>query len=173
MRKALIVGTNYYRNYGDLRGCVKDALNVENVLKTHENGERNFDCKTLLSTDVKNYITKKELKENIKELFEGDSNIALFYFSGHGYSDATQAYINTSDSTEADDCINLTEIMSIANRSSAKNILILLDSCFSGSLATIDNKELSILREGMTILTASKKIKFQWKLEEAGFLQIY
>ena len=46
MRKALIVGVDYYTSpLGCLYGCVNDALKVKNVLEQHSESAREFWCK--------------------------------------------------------------------------------------------------------------------------------
>jgi hypothetical protein len=38
MRKALIVGIDYYQHIDDLTGCVNDALAVNRMLERHADG---------------------------------------------------------------------------------------------------------------------------------------
>src|SRR6266487_5316253 len=93
MRKALIVGIDNYPN-AILSGCVNDANKITALLRKHETQSRNFDCKVL--TAEKNApitITKGVLKKAIKELFAGSSEIALLYFSGHGFLDDNGGYL--------------------------------------------------------------------------------
>ncbi|CAB5507890.1 hypothetical protein AZO1586I_2165 [Bathymodiolus thermophilus thioautotrophic gill symbiont] len=44
MRKALIIGINYYEHVSPLYGCVDDAHAVKAVLERHDGGSVNFDC---------------------------------------------------------------------------------------------------------------------------------
>lgn len=86
MRKALIVGIDYYDHIGPLSGCVKDAYAVKNVLERHADGTINFATpKLLIGTSASERIERTQLKEAVRELFTGDSEIVLFYFAGHGY----------------------------------------------------------------------------------------
>ena len=48
-RVAVLVGIDNYDSYAPLRGCVADALAVAEVLATHHDGTRNFNCQTLTS----------------------------------------------------------------------------------------------------------------------------
>ena len=43
MRKALIVGIDYYAHANRLGGCVNDAYSVRQVLERHGDGTKNFD----------------------------------------------------------------------------------------------------------------------------------
>lgn len=154
MRKALIVGLNDYPN-APLKGCVNDAYGVSNVLERHSDGSPNFDV--MLITDT---CTKSELKRNIKALFEGDNEIALLYFSGHGTVTSTGGYIVTTDYSEDDEGVSMDEILVIANSSKAKNKVIVLDCCNSGAFgspALHKESNLTSICDGLTVLTASKK----------------
>ena len=93
MRKALIVGVNFYESVNNLPGCVSDAYSVDSVLKDNSDGTRNFDTKLITAVDENSKVTRAELKRIIKELFDDDSDIALFYYSGHGYIESTGGYL--------------------------------------------------------------------------------
>jgi uncharacterized caspase-like protein len=153
MRKALIVGINNYPN-AELYGCINDAAAFGNTLETNGDGSPNFDVRLL--TDVQ---TKGELKGHIKELFAGDCETALFYFSGHGFFDETGGgIIVTPDFTANDEGISMDDILHIANESKAQNRVIILDCCHSGSFGNpkITGGKNAQIGEGVSILTASK-----------------
>ena len=44
MRKALVVGIDYYESINSLHGCVNDAYAVKAVLDRHSDGTKNFDA---------------------------------------------------------------------------------------------------------------------------------
>ena len=67
MRKALIVGTDYYESISHLHGCVQDAYNMKTVLDRHSDGTKNFDVLLETSTGSKNCISRKELKDPVKQ----------------------------------------------------------------------------------------------------------
>lgn len=155
MRKALCVGIDCYQNITDLHGCVIDANSVKSVLERNGDGTLNFDVKVMCSTSESSYICRAELKDLIEELFSGESEIALFYFSGHGSFDATGGYICTSEVNRVDDGLSLNDIMVYASNSNAKNKIIILDSCFSGLVANpVEMPNYSLLKNGTTILAA-------------------
>ncbi len=89
MRKALVVGVDYYANVNRLHGCVNDAYSVKNVLERHGDGSPNFGVNTVVSSDPSSSLKRKELKKLVTELFKDDADIALFYFSGHGHIEST------------------------------------------------------------------------------------
>lgn len=169
MRKALIVGVNYYKEVSDLNGCVNDAYNVKNVLERNADGTLNFDINLITAIDEDTIITKNILKDNIENLFSGDSEIALFYYSGHGYIESTGGYLVTSECQRGDDGLDLNNLMNIVNDSKVKNKIIILDSCHSGELGNLKyNDSLSVLSEGTTILTACSKEQYAIESENTG-----
>ncbi len=156
MRKALVVGIDYYSSINPLFGCVNDAYAVKNVLERHGDGSVNFGVRLRVATAAGSLLGRKELKESVRELFAGDSDIALFYFAGHGHIEATGGYLVASDANSGDDGLQLNEVLTLANASSAKNKVIILDSCHSGIAGTPDlGVNRADLSEGLTILTAS------------------
>lgn len=167
MRKALIVGIDYYENISHLHGCVNDSYNIKQVLERNSDGTVNFDVHHMSASSPTDEISKADLRGKIQELFSDDSSIALFYFAGHGHIEGTGGYLITSDYRDDGDGLPLAEVMSWVNKSRAKNKLVILDSCFSGSAASnADNADFSTISEGTTILTASTAK--QYASEENG-----
>lgn len=157
MRKALIVGVNYYEHGSGLYGCVDDAHAVKAILERHGDGSINFGSPKLFTgTGPTDAVSRGDLKDAIEELFKGDSDVALFFFAGHGHIESTGGYILASDAKRGDDGVSLAEVLTLANKSAAKNKIIILDSCHSGIAGTQPQAgDQAILSEGMTILTAS------------------
>lgn len=157
MRKALIVGIDHYDHITHLNGCVKDAYAVANVLERHADGTLNFaNPRTLVGTSTTERVDRSELKEAVRELFADDSDVALFYFSGHGYIEDTGGFLCATDCRTGDDGLAIGEVMSIASESRAKNKIVILDSCNSGIAGgRPTQRDVAEVKEGMTILTAS------------------
>jgi hypothetical protein len=169
MKKALVVGINYYATGGHLYGCVNDAYAVSQVLARHMDGSLNFDVKQVTAVDTKSAMTRKQLKDDVIELFKDDSEVALFYFAGHGHVEDAGGYLITSDCTNGDDGLPLEEVMNFANASKAKNKILILDSCHSGIAGTLKSLgEKALLSEGMTILTASSKDQYAQEANGSG-----
>lgn len=167
MRKALVVGINYYDHGNPLFGCVDDAHAVKAVLERHDGGAINFDCMLLTGTGPDDCVVRGDLKDSIEELFKSDADIALLYFAGHGHVEATGGYLLSTDSSRGDEGVSLSEILTLANSSPAANKVIILDSCHSGIAGTPPSgNELAALSEGLTVLTASTKD--QYATEENG-----
>ncbi len=168
MRKALIVGIDYYRHIGTLRGCVNDAHSVKNALERNADGTINFMTPRLLTgTGPTDVIDRKSLKDAVRELFSDKSEIALLYFAGHGYVEDTGGYLCAGDCKEGDDGLPLGDVMTIVKESPATNKVIILDSCHSGVAGDRANlKGFAEIATGMTILTASTAE--QYALETGG-----
>ena len=151
MKKALIVGINNYP-MAPLGGCINDASGLASIIATNGDGSPNFDV--LLETDVS---TKGDLKKLIVDLFKGDGDSALFYFSGHGYLNEIGGYIVTPDYKTYDEGVSMVEILEIANASKVRNKIIILDCCHSGKLGSPSiSGGCAIIGEGISILTASR-----------------
>ena len=167
MKKALVVGVDSYQYQNRLNGCVNDAYQVSNVLSRHGDGTKNFDVNLVVSTSPDTHLSRKDLKDKVTELFRDKSDIALFYFSGHGYVESTGGYLCPSDCQIGDDGLPMNDIMTILSTSLATNKIIILDCCHSGKIgSSTSNQYQSILTEGTTILTASGAE--QYAVEENG-----
>lgn len=169
MKKALVVGINYYPNVGHLHGCVNDAYAVSQVLLRHMDGQLNFDVKQVTAVDDQTAISRKQLKEDIIALFADDSEVALLYFAGHGHVEDAGGYLVTSECADGDDGLPLEEVLNFANESKAKNKILILDSCHSGAAGTPKSLgDKALLSEGMTILTASSKDQYAQEANGSG-----
>lgn len=169
MRKALVVGINYYAHGPALYGCVDDAHAVKSVLERNSDGTVNFGVKLLSGTGPTDPVERSLLREQIQELFAGESETVLFYFAGHGHIEATGGYILASDAKAGDEGIPLNDVLIFANRSKAQNKVILLDSCHSGIAgADPSTPSTSELTEGLTILTASTAEQYASEMAGAG-----
>lgn len=156
MRKALIVGIDYYSNGSQLYGCVNDAYGVRSALERNSDGTLNFDVMMITGTGPTDPVSRDDLRAAIQELFKHEGETALLYFAGHGHIEETGGYLITSDSRGGHDGLPLSDILVWANESKAQNKIIILDSCHSGIAGDRPGKQpVAELCDGMTILTAS------------------
>ena len=156
MRKALIVGIDYYQGGSQLYGCVNDAYAVRSALERNSDGTLNFDVMMLTGTGAGDPVSRDELRNAIQELFRHEGETALLYFAGHGHIEETGGYLIASDSKGGHDGLPLSEILVWANSSKAQNKIIILDSCHSGIAGDRPGPQpVAELCDGMTILTAS------------------
>jgi len=155
MKKALIVGINHYSSL-PLQGCINDAKEIEKLLGKNEDNSPNFDCKTLLSKESSagsSDISSSDLENGIRDLFSTESEIALFYFSGHGDCDQEGvSYLTAQDGSRFD----MSRITTFIEKSKAKECVILLDCCFSDGVGDVPQFKITHLREGVSILAACK-----------------
>ena len=155
MRRALIVGIDNY-NQAPLSGCVNDANAMDTVLEAHGAGSPNFQIR--LVTSPSEHLTRPKLRGAIEMLFATECDIALLYFSGHGFVRSGDGCIVTKDAEQHDEGILMTEILGIVNNSPVKNKIIILDCCYSGNMGTPNTADSSVaqLSEGLSVLTASR-----------------
>ena len=168
MRRALLIGINDYK-YSKLNGCVHDAEKMLEILSYHEDETRNFDCQLLTSETT--MVHKPTLKQKIVELFEHEADVALLYFSGHG-SLESKGLGGHLISQEETDGVSMAEVLAYANASTGKikEIVIILDCCHSGAMGTnvLTDSHQSSLREGISILTASRTSEYAMETGGAG-----
>lgn len=168
MRKALIVGVDYYSQIRGLYGCVNDAYAVKNALDRNGDGTVNFSAQLVTADSDANAISKKKLKELVKNLFAENHDVALLYFAGHGHVEQTGGYLCSSDCTDGDDGLPLAEVMTYANASPARNKVIFLDSCHSGIAGTPAGHQASEVSPGVSILTASTEAQYATESNGSG-----
>lgn len=162
-RRALIIGIDEYEKVSQLNGCVNDANAIKSVLEVHEDGSPNYDCRVLTS-DIPESVSRSAIRKCLEDAFRGFDGDVVFYFSGHGAIAEAGGFIVTQDGQNGDIGIPMDEILLLANKSSAKSVLLILDCCFSGNLGNPASLQAShlkplqkaLLREGVTILAASK-----------------
>lgn len=160
MRRALLVGINHY-DFSPLAGCIEDAKEVKQLLDNHEDGSPNFDCDLMISqqdSEHSGFITRYRLRRKIHSLFSNEADVALLYFSGHGGQNDFGGYLITQDAIQFDEGVSINEILIMANKSRVREIVIILDCCYSGNFGNdpMDNGKKTLLREGVSILTSSR-----------------
>jgi hypothetical protein len=167
MRKALVVGIDEYP-WASLRGCVNDAKAIAGVLKTHGDGSPNFAVRLLTAPPAT--VNKAALWDSIEKLFEGAYDISLFYFSGHSLIRNAGGYVVTPDATRYNEGIPMDEILTLANRSQAKDKVIFLDCCHSGVLGNpaIARNNIATLSEGLSVLAASQRSESAFEVDGMG-----
>jgi len=151
-----VVGIDDYPR-APLKGCVNDADAMAALLARHADGSPNFDVQRLTSDSAS--ITRGNLLANIQRLFgHDDADVALLYFSGHGTENNLDGYLVTPDATTYEEGVALTPVLTAANRSRAREVIVILDSCMSGAFGQVPatGSNQSFLREGVSILTASR-----------------
>lgn len=148
MRRALVVGLNKYPSGNELNGCANDAQEIAQRLERHGDGGINFDVRT-----ISGECCRDRLKYEINHCFTEKADVALFYFAGHGMINPFGGHIFATDYSSAD--ISLLEILEVVNNSKCENRVVILDSCFSGTMGNNTcSSDTSTIKHGVTILTA-------------------
>ena len=154
-RIALLVGIDHYP-HDPLTGCAADAKALEQLLATNHDGSPNVLCKTLIS-GTGNAITRASLRDQISLLFsKSDAELALFFFAGHGFRHPEYGgHIVTPDATSGDEGVTMNQVIEAANKSSARERVIILDCCHSGAAGDFLPGR-ALLNEGVAILAGCR-----------------
>jgi len=127
---ALVIGNNEYRNYPELKTAVNDARKVSSLL------ENRYGFETLLITNADRYTVLSAINEIKGKLREKDN--LLIYYAGHGEIEKStrQGYWLPVDAEKGNTAnwISNTAITDLFNTIKAKHILVVADSCYSGSM---------------------------------------
>jgi uncharacterized caspase-like protein len=155
MRRALLVGIDDYPT-SPLAGCVNDAKAMAQLLRCNHDRAPNFAPRLITSDQA--LISRTSLLDDIDTLFRDEADVALLFYAGHGYIDHLDGYLVTPDMKAYSEGIELSKILTLANQSKAAEVVIILDSCFSGAFGQIpaSNDKNANIREGVTVLTASR-----------------
>ncbi len=158
MKRALLIGIDDYERFSGLDGCVNDVEALEPLLARNEDDSPNFQCQTRTSTY--DDVSRDGLLGDVHALFGTSADVALLYYAGHGggNQDGSDVTLVACDGTEATPGIAMSELMAKVRASPVREIVIVLDCCFSGGAGGVPQLGLAdaALREGVSILTASR-----------------
>ena len=128
---ALVIGNNDYTEIAELETAVSDAAAVAELLR----GRYAFERVDLL-LNAKRADILRALNRLRAELTESDR--LLIYYAGHGYLDrqADIGYWLPVDAEEDDDTnwISNARLTSYLKTMSARHVIVVADSCYSGTL---------------------------------------
>jgi len=128
---ALIIGNNSYQKFPALKSAVNDAKKAEALLKN----KYGFKTKLLLNAD--RYSILSALNELRARLTKKDN--LLIYYAGHGeINDVSQRGYWLPVDAELDSTANWIsnlDITDMLNVIDAKHILVVADSCYSGTMS--------------------------------------
>ncbi len=127
---ALVIGNNNYRHLSDLETAINDANAIGRVLRE----DYGFAVKVLTNatrTDILDTFSQYRRKVSAKD------NL-LIYFAGHGHldRDMDEGYWLPIDAVEDSftNWISNSSIISSVRGMQAKHVMVVADSCFSGTL---------------------------------------
>ncbi|MEG3619786.1 caspase family protein [Magnetovibrio sp. PR-2] len=145
---ALVIGNNQYHGSGlaKLQTAVNDATEVGRVL----NSRYGFDVTYLNNASRADIITS--LDKYRSALGEGDS--LLIYYAGHGWLDeqAERGYWLPVDAS-ADNRVNWlsnADITDTLKALKAKRVMVVADSCYSGTLTRSATRGISVVQKDAT-----------------------
>src|SRR5271166_4993762 len=130
-QRALLVGINFYDTIvPNLSWCIDDVLAMQEVLEFHSNHDPNFACHRLLGSqsllDARSPLDERvsfiQLRAALEDLFAFD-DMVMFYFSGHGVWAERGWYLATQDGTASRPGLLMNELLEMANRSRAREVL--------------------------------------------------
>ena len=143
---ALIVGNGNYTHWDSLPGALQDVKEVKDVLEAH-----GFDV--TLETDMNKVDFEGALAEFAFESGKDEDSRLLFYYAGHGYTRKAAngqdlGYLVMVDApTLATDeigfevaSIDMSSLVTQAEKIQARHVLFMFDSCFSGTIFNVRNE---------------------------------
>ena len=147
---ALVVGNNDYKFLEKLDAAENDAVVIANVLEK----KYGFEVELLLNAD---YDTTVNSLFNITKKLKRDDNL-LIYYAGHGEIDKAEnrGYwlpVDANDEMRSK-WISNQRIVDRIKATKAKHVLLIADSCFSGTLmrsGTLTNKKENIDEKYMSV----------------------
>ncbi len=138
-RTALLVGIDHYRHYPDLGVCANDAIAVGNALRLGD-----YQSVDLITDHDDGEIENNTLVKGLNEAAARETDLLLFYFSGHGNTVAGESYLVMPKSDKnnlAKTGVPLSEIKRIFQKSRARSKVIVIDSCHAGADFVIKGEE--------------------------------
>lgn len=150
---ALIIGNNGYQSYPGLETAVNDATEAEKVLR------EKYGFNTRLMIDANRYEILSVLNELRDQLTEKDN--LLIYYAGHGELEQPDSRGHwlpiDAERQNSANWISNTSITDMLNAMRAKHILVVADSCYSGSMSLS-----SVPRLDAESDEVDTKVKLKW-----------
>ena len=169
--RALIVGICEYSHADSLAFSVADAQEMAEALTLPEYG---FSVTTLFDEQA----TRPAVLEALHQLFAGDDDNLLFYFSGHGTAATHGAYLYTADAHPTDPGLDLAFLARLvqAHARPGRTTTIILDCCHAGAMTFVTTSggpsllqpsnvknSIPLLPEGNVLLAACRPNEFAYE----------
>ncbi|MGA0843732.1 MAG: caspase family protein [Arenicellales bacterium] len=127
---ALVIGNNSYKDFPSLRAAINDANEISNTLRKGYG----FDVELLENAGRADILRSlKGLREKV-----GPRDNVLIYYAGHGWLDtvADEGYWLPVDAERDDDSnwLATDRVVSQIKAMKAKHVMVVADSCFSGTI---------------------------------------
>jgi len=148
---AVIVGISEYQFRDKSEYSVNDALRTYGFYKSPEGGAlKDEQIKVLTNHQATDKFILNAVNETFKQA--NDSDIVIFYFSGHGESDGLVPYNANDDSPN----LNYELLIRAIEKSKAMHKICIIDACYSGNLANI----ITSTERNITSCNAQKNMVF-------------
>lgn len=160
-RRALVVGIDQYDNFPPLSCACHDAEAFADLIGRNDDGSINYGVRLVTSGEGRPRLTRACLRQLWMDLFGDFTGDIVFYFSGHGAQTIWGAYLVTQDGSPDELGVSMEDLLLLANKSRARDVILILDCCHAGDLGNPPilqglQEPLSLLREGVTILASSR-----------------
>lgn len=160
-RRALVIGIDHYDTFPRLRCAVNDAKRIAELLGRHDDRTKNYDVRLHVSGGGGPKLTRAFIRERCVELFDGFSGEVVLYFSGHGAQTTWGAVLASQDGTDGEVGVPMEDILLLANRSQASDVVLIIDCCHAGELGNPPilqglDTPIALIRDGLTIMAASR-----------------
>lgn len=135
----VLIAVNQYKDWEALKGPVKDAEEIREILKSRYYIDEVFDLYDKKATKKGIIGLFKDLQKKLKE----DDSL-LFFYAGHGHLDnasGTGYWIpvdGDSDKDEKVKWIPYSTLRGLIEIIKSKHILLISDSCYSGDILKVD-----------------------------------
>ena len=164
---ALVIGNNTYTNMNNLETAVQDATEIAKVLK------EKYGYKVKLLTNA-NLMTMLTALSDYKKSLKKYDNL-MVYYAGHGLIDESnnEGYWIPTDASATDKktWIPNKEISNFMSQMKAKHVMVVADSCYSGTLSGSSISPLPENVENEDILFTSR-VKARTVLTSGGLQPI-
>jgi hypothetical protein len=135
---ALIIANNAYDHMDDLATPADDAKAIAGLLEAH------YGFSADVRLNANRYEMLSALNDARRDLTDEDN--LLIYFAGHGAYDSTNHRghwlpVDAEHDSTAN-WLSTVDVTDIVNTMSARHVLVVADSCYSGSLARSQNTSL-------------------------------
>lgn len=143
---ALVIGNNDYKNLSDLKTAVTDATAVADTLKR----DYKFETKVLINASRADVI---DALAGYRARLKSNDNL-LVYYAGHGILDeyAEEGYWLPVDAEKdsPSNWISNGDITNMVRALRAKHVMVIADSCYSGTLVRAAEAKVKTATERLT-----------------------
>jgi hypothetical protein len=160
MKRALLFGIDDYSRFNPLHGCVNDVNALLPLVRRNDDRSLNFEVAA--RTSEEDTITRTSALADLDGLLAPGADLALLYFAGHGDVAQDDLHLAMPDGVKGDAGVAFSRILTMVQRSTVPEVIVVLDCCFSGSAGGVPilGNDTAVLRKGFSVLTASRPEQF-------------